>query len=140
MEEEISQVWVIVLELSLLPRRNFYGEYSLIYLREIVDGEYTRITRYLGQAKTYPSAEAAKAVMSTEYFKKWYPDDKSFAMLVSETRTVRNLHYLDQNSILHQKIQALVDEAYAEKEVAQQKHLEALKRISSTEETLNSAK
>jgi hypothetical protein len=59
-------------------------------------------------------------------------------MLISETRT--NLHYLNPNSILHQKIQALVDEIYAEKEVAHQRYLGTLKRIASTEETPDSAK
>jgi hypothetical protein len=135
MEEEISQVWVIVMQLTLEPRKFYCGNYVITYLREIVDGDYTQITTFLEKAKHYPSAEAANAVMNTEYFKKWHPDGKPFAMLISETRTVKNLHYLDQNSILHQKIQALVDETYAEKQIAHQKYLETLKRISSTEET-----
>jgi hypothetical protein len=129
MEEEVSQVWVIVTELKLLPRKRFCGEYTLRYLANIVQGEYVRETTGIESAMQFTSAETAKDVMS-EYLLKYYPD--AFAMLVSETKTIRDLHYLDPNSILHQKIQALVDERYSEKEV--------VKNSSSTEETPDSTK
>jgi len=139
MEEEISQVWVIVMQLTLEPKKFYCGNYVVTYLKNIVDGDYIQITTFLEQAKHYPSAEAAKAVMSTEYFKKWYPDGEPFAMLISETRTVKNLHYRDQDSVLHQKIQSLVDELYAEKEIAQalEKYAETLKNIISSGEIPN---
>ena len=141
MEEEISQVWVIVASLTLLPRRNYLGEYTIEYLQYINEKQnWVERTNSLGKAATYSSAEAAEAVINTKCFKSKFPSDSSFAMLISETITKRNIHYLDQNSVLHQKIQALVDEVYAGKEIAHQEYLETLKRISSTEETQDSAK
>lgn len=133
MQEYVSQVWVIVTELRLLPRRRFCGEYSLKYLRSTDYssgiGQLYPWTDKLEYAMQLSSLDFCNAIM-TKDFLGVYPD--AFAMLISETKT--NLHYLNPNSILHQKIQELVDKAYTEKEV------ETLKRISSTEETPDSAK
>lgn len=105
-----DQVWVIVTELKLTPRTKFYGGYTITYLRSTDYSSCTEnlTTDKLNYAMQLYSLDSCKSIMTEEFFKN-HPN--AFAISVSEI--THDLHYLNQNNILHQKLKTLVDERYS---------------------------